>query len=108
MIADDISEPGKLLRKAKEYERIDTLLAQSLALEMKKGFEAVKTVRFGEIKGNRLLVSVDCAAFALRLRFLNPQAIARIAQTLGEPDIRRIEIRVRPDILPRKPSDSGA
>lgn len=102
MIADGISEPGKLLRKAKEHERLDTLLAQCIASEMKKGFDSIGTIRFREIKGDRLLVSVDCAAGALRLRFLNPQAIARIARALGEPDIRRIDIRVRPDILPRE------
>ncbi|WP_197019196.1 DciA family protein [Thioalkalivibrio sp. HK1] len=102
IIDDGLSEPGKLLRRAKEYERLDTLLAQSIASEMKDGPDSIGTIRLREIKGDRLLVSVDCAAGALRLRFLNPQAIARIARALGEPAIRRIEIRVRPDILPRE------
>ncbi len=104
MIADRRSEPGKLVRKAMEFERLDALLAQCIASETKADFDSAGTIRFREIKGDTLLLSVDSAAAALRLRFLNPQAIARIAHALGESDIRRIDIRVRPDILPRKAS----
>lgn len=43
-----------------------------------------------------LLVAVDDPAWAPELRFLEPRLLERLGAVLGERDIDRIEVRVRP------------
>lgn len=44
-----------------------------------------------------LVVAVDDPAWATQIRFLEAQVVAGIAADLGPDEVRRVEVRVRPD-----------
>jgi predicted nucleic acid-binding Zn ribbon protein len=48
------------------------------------------------LRDGGLQVAVDDPAWAPELRFLEPQILGRLREVLGEVDIARIEVRVRP------------
>ena len=90
VVAGDKSVLGSLARHADELRRCEESL---------KGYLDVPgagSLRVAAIEDGAVVVVVDSAARAARLRFLAPRIVARAARALGRTDLDRVEIRVRP------------
>ena len=90
VVAGDGSVLGTLVRQADELRRCEESLKGYLDLP------GAGSLRVVAIEGGAIVVVVDSAAWATRLRFLAPRIIARAARLLGRTDLDRMEIRVRP------------
>ena len=90
VLADDTSVLGPLVRRANELRRCGELL---------KGYldaPGAESLRVTAIENGAIVVVVDSAVWSVRLRFVAPQAIANAASVLKRPDLKRLDIRVRP------------
>ena len=90
VVADDTSVLGALARRALELRRCEDSL---------KGYldtSGAESLRVAAIEKDAIVVVVDSAARSARLRFLAPRIVAHAAGALGRPELKRIEVRVRP------------
>ena len=90
VVADDKSVLGELARRADELRRCEESLKGYLDLP------GAESLRVAAIEGDALVVIVDSASRAVRLRYLAPQIVARAARALDRTGLDRLEIRVRP------------
>ena len=90
VVADDKSVLGSLVRRADELRRCEESLKGYLDLP------GAESLRIAAIEGGALVVIVDSASRAARLRFVAPRIVERAARALDRTDLDRLEIRVRP------------
>ena len=76
--------------------RVDELRRCEESLEGYLDTSGAESLRVAAIERDTIVLVVDSAVQCARLRFLAPRIVARTARVLGRPDLRRLEVRVRP------------
>ncbi|MBE0505376.1 MAG: DUF721 domain-containing protein [Marinospirillum sp.] len=96
LINKDTSIFSRVLSKAATLKHLETLLHQELPAELRTAY------RVANYEEQKLILITGSAGFLTQMRFLEPGLIVAMKKHL--PDLRRIEVKIRPELPAPKPS----
>ncbi|GAB4289668.1 MAG: hypothetical protein Kow0096_02790 [Thiohalomonadaceae bacterium] len=84
-------------------ERVQYLQTLTTRLRRCLDSESASHVQVADLNEERLIIQVDSAAWATRLRYLGPQLLRCLRNNIELPPLQRLDIRVAPQAQPTPP-----
>ncbi|MEW5992881.1 MAG: DUF721 domain-containing protein [Candidatus Zixiibacteriota bacterium] len=81
-------------------ERVQYLQTLTTQLRSCLDSESASHVQVADLNGERLVIQVDSAAWATRLRYLGPQLLRCLRNGTELPPLQRLDVRVAPQAQP--------